>query len=195
MSGGDAFIVPEARLAEALGLPRKAIKAVRADVLESGVDWSHAAGGQVCYSRGGIERTLAALNIAPEKIALVMPAAADVAPPAKCATGVDFIAVGGNRGGKTAAAKAEADASPGQSIEQATALDLTEPEVVEIVVTRCHHVNRRLVSGTLAGRLVRVRVRSNEKLRAGMVLRCKRVPEGTDIFELAERLPRWAGKR
>lgn len=72
-------------------------------------------------------------------------------------------------------------------------LDLTAPGVVEITVVRTFPTNRHIIAGLMADQAVRVRVKSSEKLRPGMVLRCAHIAE--DLYELAERLPRFIGRR
>lgn len=229
MTAAD-FTVPEGRLADALGLPRKQLKGVRADVLEQGADWAYVDNGAVCYSRPGVERTLANLGIAPEKIALVMPAA-----PAPAAPAAEIEAVSPCEGcgepsttsdGEGVFLCAECAACLTDEPEEDSAaneldllpfarlgfiealrrqqgrlavaevvaeLDLSEPAGVTVTVTRCFTVNRRLVAGLLGEDAVRVRVKNNQNLRVGMELRCIHVE--ADLYELAERLPRWANKR
>lgn len=164
MTAAD-FTIPEGRLAEALGVPRKTVKTVRADALTQGDDWEYINGGTVHYSRGGVTRTLSHLGIPPEKIASLLPAAPEPPP----------------------AAPADLAAN------EPPPLDLTEPKAFDITITRRFTVNHRLVEGTLDGRTVRVRVKDSQKLRPGMALRCHRVD--VDLYQLAERLPRWPGKR
>ena len=161
----NGFMTPETTLAHALGVPRKVIKAMRADTLEQGTHWDYAPGGAVCFSQAGIEKTLEHLSIAPEKIATLL----------------------STPSGEAAAATA-VDSPPNEP-----PLDLAEPDMVEVTVTRCYTVNRRLVAGMIGEAPVRVKVKSNEKLRAGMTLRCRCVED--DLYELAERLPRWPSKR
>ena len=181
MSTDYPFTVPETRLADALGLPRKAIKDVRTDSLEQGADWDYCKleknHGAVVFSAVGIERTLVALGIEPEKIALLLPPSSGGAPrPA------------------LAPPSPAPDSPPNDPPrgEPTASLDLTAPAEVAVTVARIYPVNRRIIGGTIATETVRVRVRSSEKLRVGMVLRCAHV-EG-DLYELAERLTRWTGR-
>lgn len=210
MTAAD-FNVSEGRLAEAMGVPRKALRPVRADVLTQGVDWEYVEGGAVHYSRAGIERTLAHLGLPSEKIAALLPPSpaapeAPAVPPAPAeeaspAPALDLEIVDSPPNDEQAAADFQtlgamlamaAGATPSAPAEEEP-LALEAPEVVEVRVTRCYAHNRRLVAGELDGKAVRVRVRTNGKLRPGMVLRCALVE--ADLYTLTERLPRWPGKR
>ena len=184
------FTVPETRLAEALGVARKSLKSVRAERLEQPADWDYAPGGAVHYTRKGVELALLVLSIPAEKIALLLPppaapAPAPLAPPAAPAAQVNLE-------------QCASDDHPDYPLPFTPAppeppLALEDPGVVNVTVTRCYTVNHRIVAGHINQEPVRVRVRSSAKLRPGMVLRCALVE--ADLYELAERLPRWAGKR
>lgn len=169
----DQFTVSEKRLAEALGLSRATVKDVRANTLEKNSDWIYLDTGAVHFSRTGIERTLAHLGIPAEKIALLLPAPA-----------------------RQVASAPLADLPPSPSPDlppnEPAALDLSAPNVEEVSVTRCFSMNKHIIAGVIGERPVRVRVKSSLKLRPGMVLRC--TLESGDLYELAERLPRWPGK-
>lgn len=67
------------------------------------------------------------------------------------------------------------------------------PDAITLTVTRCP-INRRIVLATDPdGNPARVRVRDNGKLRPGMRLTCHHID--ADLYSLAQRLPRWIGKR
>ncbi len=177
MSG--PFIATETRLAEALGVARKTLRDVRSEHMEQAVHFGYdeAQGGAVVYSQAGIEAALGHLGISSEKIALLIPHA----PPGEPAP---------------AAQPAETDSAANDDAPEADPeqpLDLARPPLVEITVERCFATNRRIITGTLGTDEVRVRVKNSEKLRRGMVLRCTHAED--DIYELAERLPRFVGKR
>lgn len=220
MTAAD-FPIPEARLAEMLGVARKDLKAVRAERLERGRHWINVASGAVHYSPEAVTMALGALGIDPQKIALVLPAPAPAEAPPEVPEAVacegcgepatDFDAEGVHLcagcakacesdplGENSSANDAPPDAPPAPPevpagpAEVLPVLDLREPDVVEVRVTRCFEINRRLVAGVIGERAVRVRVRSNDKLRVGMTLRCSLI-EG-DLFKAAERLPRRLGK-
>lgn len=208
----DHFTIAEARLSDVLGLPRKTVKKIRGDALEQGRDWIYADSGAVRYSIQGVERTLASLGIPAEKIAALLPPATPapaLAPqnePALERMGVPPLpdALRATEPAPdTPPASPPADSAPNPAPAAPPpppaappaepALDLADPSVVNVTVTRCYALNRHLVSGTIDTKEVRVRVKSNLKLRPGMVLRCTHDTE--DLYELAERLPRWVGKR
>lgn len=222
------YLITEAKLAEALGVPRNVVKACRATVLEEGSDWAYDVGGTgaVRYSRLGVAHTLIHLGVDGQKIASLLPPPATVAepePPADPAPAPEAPAIPTpptpapteTTQPNMAEPEPPADPAPEEPAEPSDSaanepaptpdaapaeaeavLDLAAPAVVEITVRRTFALNRRIVAGTLAdGTDCRVRVRSSEKLRPGMVLRCTHADE--DLYELAdgERLPRFPGKR
>ncbi len=55
--------VSEKDLAEAAGVPRDRLRAVRRDELEEGVDWAKGPGGAVMFTRAGAKRCLGSLGV------------------------------------------------------------------------------------------------------------------------------------
>lgn len=162
------FAVLEQDVAASFGVPQKKIAAVRVGGLVRGADWQHA-GGAVRYSEEGLAKLYAALKVPP---------AADHSAP----------------NGQDPAPAGAPETSPAESASTALVrLPLQAGDVHELVVTRTFAHNRRIIDAVRGTTIVRVRVNDSVKLRPGMTLKCAFL-QG-DLWELAERLPRWPGKR
>ena len=167
----SAFVHQERALAESLGLPQKDLRGVRTDELTVGVDWKNIR-GEVCYSDAGRIRLLDALKIS-DVVAAVDSAPKNSFEP--CALDLERAALLGVLSGRAALAPVLA---PGAC------------RTLECV--RIFPLNRRIVQARRDGQLVRVRVRDSINFIAGMAMPCRLI-DG-DLWELAQRLPRWKGK-
>jgi hypothetical protein len=170
------FAHSESALVSSLGLPRKKISALRGSALVRGVDWAHTA-GEVRYSDAG----RAKLH---ELLAIPAPAVAeDLAP--KDPTSPPFYGVLNSAEDlATALAPLPPDDPPDHPPRPG--------EIRVLVCVRTYPLNRRVVQARLGETLVRVRMRTSEHFVPAMELKARFV--GADLWELAQRLPRWKGK-
>jgi hypothetical protein len=167
ISHGSAFIFKESRSPGVLGICRNEARRIRKSILVEGVEWSNAT-GKVLW-------TDAALKKAREHL-LKTPHSEPQAPAVSSAE-------------KTAAdSNSPTCAVPDPATAETV---ITEPEMVLVKMVR-RVANPNIVLGEAAGAVVRVRVRSAEKLTPGMEMPCRHI-DG-DLYELACRCPRWRGR-
>ena len=69
---------------------------------------------------------------------------------------------------------------------------LSAGDVRELVCVRRYSINFRILVAKLDGKEQRVRVRDSRNFTAGMKLQCRFVQD--DLWDLAQRLPRWRGR-
>lgn len=170
----------EHALAAELGLAQKDLRDVRGD-LERGADWQHV-GKEVRYSATGRARLLEALKItpaaAPEDSAPKNSAGPGPVPSTPPATPVPP---------ELAAARAQL-----LGVLHLAAAQAAPADVAELIVVRVYPLNRRIVLAARDGARVRVRVPNSKNLVPGMAMKCRH--RDGDLWELAQRLPRWRGK-
>ena len=179
MTAHAEFLHTERALLTTLGLPKKSVRAVRTAQLSRGVDWQHI-GNEVRYSETGRAKLLAALHA---------PAPADYSAqknsPEPAATPL----------AAAVASTPEPSVAPGHAADAPAApitAALQHGDAHDLVVVRTFARNRRIILARYQDRAdARVRVKDSGKLRAGMTLRCSYI-EG-DLWEIAQRLPRWPG--
>lgn len=99
----------------------------------------------------------------------------------------------------TSATAPEAHSAPKNSAEPTPPPAETPPDpapadaaVRPLECVRTFPLNRRIVQARCDGQLVRVRVRDSANFTTGMTMLCRLI-DG-DLWELAQRLPRWRGK-
>lgn len=168
----DPFKHAERVLVAELGLTQKQLRAIRADELTNGRDWSTVA-GEVRYSDEGRSRLLAILKISSEP-------SAPPAPPA--------------------AATPPEHSAPKNSVEPVPAPSGPPPPVATLrgtvealTVHKVYAPNRSIMEGRRAhGEIVLVRARDNRKFKRGMTMSC-RFAQGR-LWELNQPLPRYPGK-
>jgi hypothetical protein len=202
---GHVFTHSEADLVRSLGLNAKDIRAVRTAALTRGTHWQHVA-GEVRYSADGRTILLSSLKISSDdSAALASPAPLQHARASLCAT----LAAQASAAALVAdaiAARLRSDlAAPvGYSAPKKSAERPAQPrpparvapprpgEVRELVCLRTYALNKRIVLAKFGAAEVRVRVRDSANLTAGLTMQCRFL--SADLWELAQRLPRWRGK-
>lgn len=178
------FTHSEAQLVAELGLDRKAVRGLRAEELENGTDWKHT-GGQVRYSPSGRDKLLALLKISPDSAPPLSPAAAAPAP--ETAPGGEKDLAPKNRAAEEPAAPESAGAA------KPACGDALKPGDLRDLVLARKYPNKRIVGAVFNRQLQRVRVKDSTKMLPGLRLECRYV--GEDLWQLAQRLPRFTGKQ
>lgn len=180
MSAAPEFLHPERTLLASLGLPQKKVRELRASALVRGLDWQHLR-NEVLYSAAGRAKLLAALHVD-----LPPPPAAPPLPPPDL------------QQARAALVRVLADYSAPKKIAELAPTAAADPaaplapgDVHPLLVLRTYARNRRIILASHAGGEARVRVKDSRKLRPGMSLKCSYI--GGDLWELAQRLPRWPG--
>lgn len=188
MTAPADFQHTERGLLASLGLAKKMVRDVRVAQLARGVDWQHL-GNEVRYSDAGRAKLLAALHASPAPVAATTPPPDYSAPKNSPEPAATPLAA-------AVASTPEPAAEPGHApaAEPVPPVGtLQRADVHELVVVRLFARNRRIILARYQDREdARVRVKDSRKLRAGMTLRCSYI-EG-DLWEIAQRLPRWPGR-
>lgn len=152
----------EARVGEALGLPRMDLKKIRAG-LTRGVDWE-LQNGSIRYSEVGIERIMAKMGLKGGRVLQDVKEAFEPVEPVEEAPAVSS---GAEQGSTDRTDKTDGEKKPAAVESFVLRRCCPNPTWVECV--------RRLENGKL--RMVIVRVPMNTNLRPGMVLKnCRRHP-------------------
>lgn len=162
----ETYPIAEREIADALGIAHAALKVARNEVLTRGSDWDMLK-GHVCYTVDARRRVLAHL-----KIAIDEPPPATPPPPRPA----------------DSAPNDPQNIPPGPPPPPPLKLG----DVRELVCTRRCHPNTRLLEASLGNAAQRVRVRNNLNFVVGMKLQCRFV-QG-NLWDLAQRLPRWRGR-
>lgn len=194
MSAAPAFVYIERTLLAELGLPQKKVRDLRVSTLVRGVDWQHQH-NDIRYSAAGRAKLLALLHVDPAPAVPCSPDGLQLARTALLATLATQCALPGiaRELADYSAPKNSPDPAPPAAAPGAAPGPLVAGAVHDLTVLRTYPRNRRIILATLAGALeARVRVKDSRKLRPGMSLKCSYI--GGDLWELAQRLPRWPGQ-
>lgn len=183
---GSTFTHGERSVSDRLGLDLKKLRAVRSASLTRGADWQQVA-GEVRYSESGLDRISASLGATPPEYSapkkLPDSAPAELATPRTALVTLldhrlaNLVTCG------TTCTSARREPPPANP----------EPGALhELLVLRVYTRNHRIVLAQFGDQEARIRVRDNSKLAPGMTVQCSYVER--DLWDIAQRLPRWKGK-
>jgi hypothetical protein len=181
----DHYPHAESELVATLGLARKRVRDVRAGTLVRGEDWNHI-GGQVRYTDEGQKKLLSALHITPPPAAPSAPEptdAKDLAPKKSVLLTPDDLPDDDS----IPSVHIDGEASGGKT----AALQLKPGDERELVCSKLC-LNKAIVLATFGTLQVRVRVRDSSNITRGLKMKCRLID--ADLWQLAQRLPRWKGK-
>jgi hypothetical protein len=176
MSAAPEFLHPERALLASLGLPQKKVRELRGSALLRGLDWQHLR-NEVLYSATGRAKLLAALHVDLPAV----PTAPTPPPPDLQQARAGLVRVLADY----SAPKKSPNRFPPRRPPP------PRPGDPNSSCLRTYARNRRIILASHAGAEARVRVKDSRKLRPGMSLKCSYI--GGDLWELAQRLPRWPG--
>lgn len=170
----DLFPHAERVLVAELGVQQKQLRAIRADELTNGRDWSSVS-GEVRYSDAGRLRVYAVLKISAEPSAPPEPPRAPAVPPVEHSAPKNSVEP----------APPPADPRPPVATLRGT--------VETITVHKVYAPNRSILEGKrTCDEIVLIRVRDNRKFKRGMTMSC-RFAQGR-LWELNQPLPRFPGR-
>lgn len=202
----SAFVHVERALARQLGVQQTDLRQMREEALERGTHWKHER-GEVRYSDEGLALLRELLKIS-DAAPPPPPDPAPLAPARAELLGVIVARADGLRA-SFAAEWAAANAALAQAAEKNAPAAPLPPEPAtapapavlappqpgeerELQFVRSYPLNKRILLARLGALEVRVRVACSDNFRTGMTLKARLV--GADLWELAQRAPRWPGK-